>query len=329
MDYTAILHRIKSFIESLPKQEPAKPLRLIVGLSGGPDSVFLLRSLKSLAAEQPLELIAAHLDHGWRDNSADDVAFCSALCTALGIPFIHGHADTYKGQVLFNGSQEAYGRALRRLFFDNSRALYQADFIILGHHQQDQHETFFLRLLRGTSLDGLTCIKPHDRLYLRPLLSITKKQIVSFLEHHKIPYLTDPTNASTDHLRNSIRHNVIPALVSCDQRFAQKLDDTIANLTAENEFITECAEKAFGDIFRKDTEKGWIGEIKKFRALHPVLQKRILISWLTKEAVSFSPSRGYLEEIVRFLDSNRGGCHTIGPNVTIIKKGQLVWLAFL
>ena len=114
------------------------------------------------------------------------------------------------------GSQEDRGRRLRRTFLEKIAKEHSADAIALGHHQDDQQETFFLRLIRGASITGLAGMKPRHGLYIRPLLDCKKESILTYLRTEGLSFLHDSTNEDDSFLRNGIRLNVLPALRSCD-----------------------------------------------------------------------------------------------------------------
>jgi len=116
---------------------------IIVGLSGGPDSVALLHILKELKPELNLHLIAAHLDHGWRPESVKDAQFCSQLCRQWGVRLITQKLSEIKSRAKFNGSREEFARRMRRQFFEDLMHEHGASAIALGHHADDQIETFF------------------------------------------------------------------------------------------------------------------------------------------------------------------------------------------
>ena len=163
-------------------------ITLIIGLSGGPDSVFLIYFLHEFQSLYKIKLIAAHLDHQWRENSAQDVKFCQQVCENLRIPFVTKKIGELSVPFKNNGSQEELGRKYRRFFLESIRKEYNADFIALGHHADDQQETFFIRLARGSSLTGLTCMKEKEGIYLRPLLTVNKSDILEYL--HAQRFLT-------------------------------------------------------------------------------------------------------------------------------------------
>ena len=325
---TTLFNIIKEFIESRIDPNLKKPFltdkpHLIVGLSGGPDSVFLLYFLKYLADEKKMTVTAAHLNHGWREGAGDDERFCQQLCDALGIPIVISHAKDLAVTFKANGSQEEVGRKMRRHFFNKVRLETKADYITLAHHQQDQQETFFMRLIRGCSLSGLTGIKPVQDLYVRPLLKTPKEAILQFLDENKIAYQIDPTNLSEKFLRNRIREKIIPELKKCDPRFDQKFEHSLEQLQEEDEFLQKLAQETFETVFDQDL----CVDKKKFEAIETPLQKRLLISWLNKNGVAYTPSTSFLNEIIRFITSNRGGSHQLGQHWSVQKRQGRFWVA--
>jgi tRNA(Ile)-lysidine synthase len=298
---------------------------ILLGLSGGPDSIFLFHFLKQLHTENKIELFCAHLDHGWRKTAIQDAQFCKQLCHTHNITCIITHANELPVNFKFNGSKEELGRKLRRYFFEKMAQKYNANYIALAHHQQDQQETFFFRIIRGTSLNGLSCMKLVDNKYLRPLLYISKEEILRYLKINNITYLTDHTNQSDDFLRNRIRKYVIPAIQKCDSRFNKKLESSINNLQQENVFLQTLTNQLFDTIFIKKNNH-FVGNVTNFLQLDLVMQKRLLITWLIKEKISFKASHGYLNELLKFLKSKQGGSHKIGSLSVLYKKQKQFWL---
>lgn len=306
--------------------------KIILGLSGGPDSVFLFYFLKKLAQENKIQLICAHLDHEWRKESKSDVEFCKNLCKQHKIKFISNTTNELNLNLKFNGSQEEIGRKLRRHFFNKVLKENNANYVALAHHLQDQQETFFWRIIRGTTLNGLIGMKKLQPPYIRSLLDIEKKEILNYLNKNNITYLIDQTNDSDKYLRNRIRKYVIPSLEKVDPRFSKKFATTLNYLQEEEAFIKKITENSFNNLFKKSeetfnvieqkncSENKFIGNLKEFLSLDTVLQKRIIIYWLTKEKVKFSPSNNFLLEILRFLKNENGGVHKIDNNFSIYKK---------
>lgn len=277
---------------------------VIVGLSGGPDSVYLLHQLHIIKDEYNLTLIAAHLDHEWRKDSNKDVLFCKQLCEKLDIIFVHGKASELEQSFKYNGSKEELGRNLRRHFFESLKNEYKADYIALAHHEDDQLETFFIRLVRGTTISGITGIKEKDDLYIRPLLNCSKKEILDFLKTNSIQFLTDPTNKSDEFLRNKIRNKLIPNLALCDERYKKNTLRFMAQLAETEHYLKEHTEECFKSIFEDKTI-----DILLFQKLSLFMQKRITSLWICNEAPEFQLTETFINEIIRFLHHPHNPSH--------------------
>ncbi len=291
---------------------------LIIGLSGGPDSVYLLHLLVGIKESLGLSLIAAHLDHEWRASSKDDVVFCETLCKQLTVPFVTKKASELNCSFEYNGSQEQLGRNMRRFFLEQVRQEHNAHAIALAHHQDDQLETFFINLIRGTTITGLCGMKAQEGYFIRPLLGITKCEILAYLSKHQIPYQTDPTNTSDAYLRNRIRSKLIPALIACDDRAEKNMVRGLESLTETEQFLKKLTAQALSTVTNSDDQSL---DLEKFFYLDPYLQKRVLVSWLATNTKGMCrSSEAFLNEVLRFLNSPRGGTHQISPEWKLIKK---------
>ncbi|HJM68519.1 MAG TPA: tRNA lysidine(34) synthetase TilS [Candidatus Babeliales bacterium] len=289
---------------------------VIIGLSGGPDSVLLLHLLAAAQSSKQLNLIAAHLDHQWRSDSDKDVTFCQELCDSLGIPLITTQASKITLSGKPSGSQEDLGRQLRRTFFEQLAKEHNANAIALAHHFNDQMETFFIRMVRGTTLTGLTGMKKRDGLYWRPLLNLSKQNILDRLDMNKLKYLIDPSNQSDKYLRNRIRNNVLPTLKDCDSRFDVNFDRMLTQLQTTESFLEEVTQQAYEKVVSLDN----VLDIKAFKQEKPFLQKRILLQWLYVNKVQFTISERFINEIMTFLSHERGGFHKMHTSWGIEKK---------
>lgn len=289
--------------------------KLIIGLSGGADSIYLLHQLVAIQETFGLQLTAVHLDHEWRANSHKDAEFCKALCNQLGVPFIINKASELSYQPKHKGSQEEVGRNLRRYYFEIVLKKLKADAIVLAHHANDQQETFFIRLIRGTSISGLSCMKKQNGFYLRPLLKVNKTEIIDYLQKNNFEWIEDPSNESDDFLRNRIRKYLSPALQKCDERAQANLLRAIEQLQETEMFL----QKETEDTYKKLTHNKKI-DIKLFKNLEIFIQKRVICLWLEKKAPIFTLTESFIDEIIRFLISPRGGTHQLGTTWSITKK---------
>ena len=197
--------------------------RVVCAVSGGADSVALLHCLLSLRQELEIDVAAAHYNHCLRGEASEqDEAFVRGLCASLGVPLETGRGDVAGHAARMGQSVEEAARHLRYGFL-----LEQPGLIAVAHNADDQVETVLLNLLRGTGLKGLCAMEPrHDRI-IRPLLTVSRREIEAYLSEHGLPHREDATNAEDDALRNRLRHHVTPLL----QAENPALTQTVARMT--------------------------------------------------------------------------------------------------
>lgn len=185
---------------------------VIVGLSGGSDSVFLLYLLKKIAAKNAVSVRAIHVHHGIRGAEADrDAEFVESLCMKESIPCSIVKRNIPEEARKKHMTLEEAGRAARMEIFDEAlRTLGEGAVIALAHQKNDVAETLILNLTRGTGLKGLGSVVPVRGPYIRPLLAVTKEEIESALHEEGIPWVVDSTNKDDDAARNRVRHHILP-----------------------------------------------------------------------------------------------------------------------
>lgn len=287
-----------------------KNATIIIGFSGGPDSCYLLLMLKKIQQSYNITLIAAHLDHEWREESNQDLIWCQRFCNEHNIPFVGQKASQLKFKPFKNGSKEQEARLLRQFFFESILSQYNTAYIALAHHQDDQLETFFIRLARGASISGLSGMKDmRDHKYLRPLLNVSKTQILSYLNDNNIAYLTDPSNQDLQFLRNRIRHTLIPLLPSIDSRMKQHTIATMHHFALVDDFLHQTTEQIIQSI--TIAKKPLTFATDQFLQLHPIIQQRTLLYLLIQNQIKCTPKQTLFAEIVRFLQSKKHSKHQL------------------
>lgn len=200
---------VRSYIERnrLLSDDDRRPV--LVGLSGGADSVALLSVLVRLG----YACVALHCDFHLRgEESERDAAFARTFAESLGVPFYQTDFDTVAYAREHHLSIEMAARALRYAWFEETRERLGAQAIAVAHHRDDSVETVVMNLIRGTGIRGLTGIRPRNGFVVRPLLCVSRADIVAWLENQGIRYVTDSTNLSDAYTRNFIRLNVLPLL---------------------------------------------------------------------------------------------------------------------
>ena len=187
--------------------------KVIAGVSGGPDSICLLFMLLRLKKELKLELRAVHIHHGLRLETADeDEAYVREICEKWGVQLTVFHEDVAAYAARHKLTTEEAGREIRRKRFEQVCSEWGGTRIALAHHEDDNAETLLLNLCRGCGLKGLGGIAPVEGLYIRPLLTVRKQEVESYLKKRGISYCTDETNLEDHYMRNRIRNRVIPYL---------------------------------------------------------------------------------------------------------------------
>lgn len=199
------------FIKEHKMMEPGS--RVIVALSGGADSVCLLHLLAELREELEVELKAVHVHHGLRGEEADrDAAFAEKTAEMAGIPCLVVQKDVAGYAKISGKSVEEAGRELRYQVFEEAAASWGGAKIAVAHHREDQAETILHNLFRGSAIKGLSGMAPVRGAVVRPLLCVSRTEILKFLEEHGLEYCEDSTNASEDYTRNRLRHRLIPEI---------------------------------------------------------------------------------------------------------------------
>lgn len=210
---------VEGFQEALYRLTGAAPQgqRFLLAVSGGLDSV----SLVHLCARLNLSFAIAHVNFQLRGEESDlDSAFVRHLAAECNVPFFYKAFDTKRECAVRGGSVQMVARALRYEWLQSLRAEEGYDWLLTAHHLEDSIETFFINLLRGAGLRGLTGIPEQRDHILRPLARFSRESIRAFQQEHAFPYREDSSNAKTDYLRNKVRHLVLPLLQTLAPDFA-------------------------------------------------------------------------------------------------------------
>lgn len=244
---------------------PAGPV--IVAVSGGPDSLCLLHLLADLAPRRGWRLLAAHLDHGLRPESAAEVEVVRALAAARAVPLRAARADVPALAAARGQGIEAAARQARYRFLAAVAAEAGGAPVAVAHTQDDQAETLLLRLARGAGLAGLTAMRPLTLLppaawgepagadvpplrVVRPLLDVSRAAVEAELSRRGLTPLRDPSNADLTHRRNQLRHQVLPAWQALDPGIAARLARAAEALAADEEYLAAETERVWQQVAR-------------------------------------------------------------------------------
>lgn len=223
---------------------------VLVAFSGGPDSVYLLYLLKEYKKHRPFDLKAAHLHHGLRETADRDMAFAMDICRRWDVPLIAERADVLAYARKNKLSTEEAGRELRYDFFRRNKA--SGGIIALAHHLDDQVETMLLRLIRGTGLKGMEGMKVLEGDLFRPLLSLTKGEILSALAEKNIPYVVDETNLEPTYSRNRVRLSIVPEAEAINPAFCRVMASFRTMAEEDESYLVGEAAKLYEDLVAED-----------------------------------------------------------------------------
>ena len=218
--------------------------KIIVATSGGPDSMYLLNELLKEKEEKSLSLIVAHVNHGTRKECDEEEKFVKEFCLKNNIKCEVYKIDKYqKGHFT-----EEEAREIRICFFTSLINKYHYDYVVTAHHADDLIETILMKIIRGSTLDSIVGIKSIQKIngiiFKRPLLKISKEEILGKLKKENISYKIDYTNYEENHLRNRIRKNIVPVLKEENEnvlerflKFSNELEEVIIYLNEELDLI--------------------------------------------------------------------------------------------
>jgi tRNA(Ile)-lysidine synthase len=200
----------------------ARGERVLVAVSGGPDSTALLHGLLALAPRLEIVVQAACVDHGLRQESADEAARVEQRCRALAVPCAVLKVDVAQARRAHVSAQEA-ARIVRLAALQDTAKQLDCNRIALGHTADDQAETVLFRILRGTGLSGLAGIPYQRDSFVRPLLDVRRAELLAYLGKREIAYVSDPSNANRRYARSRIRHDILPMLARENPRVVESL----------------------------------------------------------------------------------------------------------
>jgi tRNA(Ile)-lysidine synthase len=281
---------------------------VLVGLSGGPDSVALLHSLVAMRSIWSLRLVAVHLNHQLRGLAAEKESdFVEELASHLNIPCVIGSRDVRSYRVKHRLSIQEAAREVRYTFYDETAEKYGAQKIALGHQKNDNAESILMHLLRGTGPRGLSGITPvRQGRIIRPLLDVTRNQVLGFLQRHGLEYLEDPSNADRKYLRNKIRHELLPIL---ERDFNVKVTCTLTRLASiardEEHFWNGMVKATFKDLVTEHKTDSVVFPASHLARLHRALLRRLIRhAVLVLKGDLKRLSHNHVEAVCRFI--NRG-----------------------
>ncbi|MGB9808074.1 MAG: tRNA lysidine(34) synthetase TilS [Thermosulfidibacteraceae bacterium] len=276
--------------------------RIITAVSGGPDSVALLLSLYELREKIGFELALCHFRHGVRPNDFRDVEFTRDLASKFNLPFFLGEGDASSFAKERGMSLEEACRFLRYSYFEELLKREGYDKVALGHTLSDNVETFFMRILKGSSLSGLKGIPPKRGFYIRPLIEVTREDVLDFLKEVGVNFIVDETNFSERFFRNWVRLRLIPFLTGKVPSLNRIVGRVIELLREDEDYMSNIASKVIKALPIEKRGKNIYFKIdENFIQLHPAIKRRVIAGILYENFYRGEPERLMSEKMSKLL----------------------------
>lgn len=294
--------------------------RIIVALSGGPDSVCLFDILYKLKEQIDFSLSACHFNHKMRGRASEaDEKFVLKLCKDRGVECI---VDSAKTKIL----NEESARIARYTFFEKILEERRGAKIALAHNSDDLIETFFLRVARGTGIRGLKSIPLRRKNFIRPLLYIEKKMIVDYLKEQGLKYQIDKTNFDTTITRNFIRLKIMPFFREINPNFIESGVSMIKSLNEDFELISTISSEKYKKCIVEESPNQIILDRNCFLTNHISIMKQILFGSIAKIAGTATDiTSKHIDEVIDIIAKGEGKKHKLLPHSLLIelKSGKI------
>ena len=303
---------------------------IVVGVSGGPDSICLLNILNNLKDELKIKLFVAHINHMIREVADEETEYVKSFCDKLGIECYVKKADIPKLSVESKKGTEETGRNVRYEFFNEVLKKTGSNKIATAHNSNDRAETVILNILRGSGISGLKGIEAkRDEKYIRPLIETDRDKIEEYCKEHNLEPKYDESNNENVYHRNKVRNEIIPYI---KKEFNQNIVKTINRLsevaTEENDYMQQVTYQAFKEISKKE-EETIILDLKKFNLLDLVIKRRLILYTINEVIHTTNDiEKVNIDDIIKLCNNNIGNKY-LKPVKSIkiyLKKGKIYFI---
>ena len=296
-----MLNKLKAFMGDYRGQ------RVVCAVSGGADSMALLWGMYLLKDSLELDISAAHFNHRLRGEESDrDETFVREFCEGYGIAFISGSTQVVPGAK----GLEAAAREARYAFLRSLPGK-----IATAHTADDNAETILMHLVRGTGLKGLGGITPVNGELIRPMLRITRCEVLAFLQEYSIPYVEDSSNGGDDFLRNRLRHHVMPLLKQENPSLAQNLTAMALRLRQDEQALAAEAERQYTE------------DVDSLRLMEPAIRSRVLNKLLLQAGVR-EPEAEHIAAMEKLVFSQKPSARAAFPNGVTVERNYHILRSF-
>lgn len=314
----AHLHQTLKDRNLLPQRQ-----RLLVAVSGGQDSLCLVKLLLDLQSRWLWDLAIAHCDHRWRPDSAANAEFVQRLAESWHLPY-------YQQTATVELTSEAAARTWRYDSLSHTAQQENFSYVVTGHTASDRAETMLYNLIRGSGMDGLQALTwqrllTQDIWLVRPLLSITRTQTAQFCQEMQIPIWEDSTNCDRQYARNRMRLDLVPYIQNhLNPNVEKALNQTAELLQADVDYLEAEARALREQITKLDTTHGFDRQVLRKAPL--ALQRRV-IRQILQELLPVTPSFEHIEKLVNLIAApNRSQTDPFPGGLIAQVEGDWIWL---
>ena len=288
---------------------------ILVCVSGGADSMCLLEALRHISTQRGFSVGVVHFNHKLRGEESDrDENFVREYCERSELPFYSGDGDVRRYAKENGLSIETAARDMRYDFFQYMADKLQAEKIATAHNADDNTETMLINLTRGAGINGMKGIPPTRGKIIRPMLTISRDEIIAFLSDYNIPYVEDSTNSDDVYTRNKIRHHVIPILKEINPRLNEAAGTTALLMREDEQLLSEMA-----DLFIKDMTAGTSAKCADILELKASVSHRV-IRKLYGKSLSFR----HVSDILDLCKNNNPSARLSLPGMTVYREYEKI-----
>ena len=304
--------------------------KIVIGVSGGPDSICLLHVLYGLKEKLGIEIVVAHVNHMLRDVADLETEYVQNFCKKLGIQCYVKKADILEISKTQKKGTEEVGRQIRYDFFDEVAKKTNSNKIATAHNSNDRAETVILNILRGSGLSGLKGIEPiRDNKYIRPLINTDRQDIENYCNDNKLEPKYDKTNNENIYTRNKVRNTVIPYIKKEINPNIIKTINRLSSLaTEENEYLQAITKQEFENLLIEKTEN-IILDLHKFNSLNLVIKRRLILYTINEVLHTTNGiEKVNIDDIIKLCKNNIGNKYLmpIKEIKVYVKKGKIYFI---
>lgn len=305
--------------------------KIVLGVSGGPDSISMLNILNEIRNEKIIkfDIVVAHINHMIREEAIEDENYVKNYCTKNHIECFIKRIDVLKMANDNKMGTEEAGRNVRYQFFEEVMKKTNSNKIGIAHNKNDKVETIIMHLLRGSGLSGLKGIEPmRDNRYIRPLIECERLEIEQYCEENNLQPRIDKTNFENEYTRNKIRNIVIPYI---KQEFNPNIIETINRFSElileEDEYLCKITEETYHNIFISRNQQEIILDLKKFNMQEIVIKKRLILYTIKQlKGSTQGIEKIHIQDIIKLCNNNIGN-KFLTPNkrIKILIKNKKIF----